>query len=505
MKNKTAFVPASVHKKALAQKKMYETLLDSIEEGVTLINTQGRYIYSNPAADRIEGINPQHRIGQKLKDVYPFDWESSAQVKAMRTQKPVLNMHQTYSVNNRLIDVISNNYPFYTDGAIVGAVSIFQDFSTYKKLIEKNLDLQLKLSQQQEEKHPLFDRIKNYHFPDIIGKSPALTRAIDRAKKMAQTNSPVLIYGETGTGKELFARSIHNAGTCAEHPFLAINCAAIPENLLEGLLFGTSRGSFTGAMDKAGLFEQANGGTLFLDEINAMPLVLQGKLLRAIEEKKVRRIGAKKEVPINARIISSCNMAPSQMIGGQHLRSDLFYRIAVAYLEIPPLRDRSRDILILSDHFIRYFNKKFNRAVLSLDYETITGFLNYEWPGNVRQLRHSIESAMNIIPSDSAFIDVSHLPEYMQLSTGLNDAGITGINTMNPEDVSQVVQAARQTNPRALQQQEKEFIVNALKKTKGNIARTAHRMRITRQALQYRLKKYDLKNLPAYIRMNPDM
>jgi len=311
-----------------------------------------------------------------------------------------------------------------------------------------------------------------------------------------------MIYGETGTGKELFAQSIHNASHRSGGPFMAINCAAIPENLLEGILFGTSKGVYTGAVDKAGLFEQANGGTIFLDEINSMPVSLQAKLMRVLQEKKVRRLGHQEETSINVRVISSCNQEPNEAMEQQQLRHDLFYRLAVVYLMLPPLRRQTEDILMLCDHFIEQYNHRLHKSVNALHPNVISAFLDYDWPGNVRQLENCIESAMNIVAADCTVIQPYHIPTYMGLfsnqrprhfpaSTRPTDNGIPSDGLLDILDNDNVI--------KKLQGEEKNIIVQTLKGNRGNITKTARQLGISRQRLQYRLKKYGLKHLASYI------
>ncbi|MCG8472566.1 MAG: sigma 54-interacting transcriptional regulator [Desulfobacterales bacterium] len=503
------WVNAALHENITSQKKIYETILNSIEEGVTLINSDGICIYCNSAAEKIEGLAKEDRLGRTLKEIYPLYWPSSLQARVIKTQTPRLNIHQNYTMGNRTIEVISNTYPFIFENRMAGAVSIFQNFSTYKKLIEQNIDLQYQLSFTSGKKNSREKANTSCQFLDIIGQSRPMISVIQKARRIAGTDSPVLIYGETGTGKELFARSIHNAGPNPEGPFLAINCAAIPENLLESLLFGTTKGAFTGSMDKPGLFEQANGGSLFLDEINSMPMSTQSKLLRALQEKRVRRLGQKNETPIDARVISSCNINPQKAIKTHLIRSDLFYRLAVVYLEIPPLKDRERDIFMLSDYFVKFFNRKFNKQILSLGPEVIKAFREYDWPGNVRQLRHGIESAMNIVPEGAVFIEACHIPEYMGLfaSQGAQKNTLSSpkpvpFKTFGPEPESDPIvhMVKDESILQNLQDKEKEMIIKSLKQHKGRITQSAKSLGISRQSLQYRLKKYGIKNLPAYLK-----
>ncbi|MGN7397783.1 sigma 54-interacting transcriptional regulator [Peribacillus frigoritolerans] len=214
----------------------------------------------------------------------------------------------------------------------------------------------------------------------------------NQISKLALTSSPILLYGETGTGKEVVVKAIAAASGCS---LISQNCAAIPENLLESILFGTIKGSFTWAEDRPGLFEQASGGILFLDEINSLPLSLQAKLLRVLQDKKVRRLGDTKEKLVSVRLIAATNVHPSSLLESDQMRPDLYYRLNVLSLELPALRHRKEDILPLITHFISIFNEEFSKAVIGVEDEAIEFLINHDWPGNIRELKNWIERAMN--------------------------------------------------------------------------------------------------------------
>ncbi|MCP3876099.1 MAG: transcriptional regulator, partial [Desulfobacteraceae bacterium] len=248
-------------------------------------------------------------------------------------------------------------------------------------------------------------------FERIIGKTPAFVNAINASRMAASTPSPVMLFGETGTGKELFARALHNHSSRSAKKYTPVNCAAIPENLLEGILFGTSKGAFTGSVDKAGLFERTNKGTIFLDEVNSMPIGLQSKILRSIQESKVRRVGALKEIETDLKIISSVNNDPHVSISNGTLRSDLFYRLGVVFIHIIPLRERMDDLGLLVNHFIEKHNTLLGKSVQKASDKVMKLFKKYTWPGNVRELEHVIEGAMNVIGTNKT-IQIRHLQSH---------------------------------------------------------------------------------------------
>ncbi len=486
-----------------SQKETYEKILNSIEEAVYLIDKDGFIKFLNPAAEKLEGYKAKEVLNKHISEVYAYDWKLSTQMEVINKKKSILNHHLTYPTKTKIVDIMANFYPIYSDDEISGTVSIYQDFGKYYNLISKNVDLQKQLNHPNSAKKKSNQNQTSYTFDQIIGESDNLRSAIENAKNAARTESPVLIYGETGTGKELFAQSIHAASNRSSGPFVAVNCAAIPENLLEGILFGTSKGTYTDAIDKAGLFEQTNGGSIYLDEINSMPLSLQAKLLRVVQEKKVRRLGHFEEMPIDVRIISSCNVEPNQAKENQQIRDDLFYRLAVVYLVVPPLRNRGNDVLILSDFFINKYRSQFSKHVTSLHTKVTESFLKYTWPGNIRQLQHCIESAMNIIPIQSATIDPHYIPEYMGMfSTKEKDLYETetkqATHNLLIQGATEIVQGSNMTQK--LEVEEKELIIRKLKSFQGNVSSTALELGLSRQRLQYRLKKYGLQNLPKILK-----
>ncbi|HHT62569.1 MAG TPA: sigma 54-interacting transcriptional regulator, partial [Clostridia bacterium] len=278
---------------------------------------------------------------------------------------------------------------------------------------------------------------------------------------------------------------LHNYSSHSQEPFIAINCAAIPETLLESSLFGTVKGAFTGAVDNPGLFEQAGKGTLFLDEINSMSPALQAKLLRVLQEKYVRRLGGKTDIPIYCRVISSINVDPWECISRGELRKDLFYRIAVISLYVPPLRERKDDIDILIDYFLKKFQKIYGRRSIKISPEMRIFLMKYQWPGNVRELEHVIESAITMLGEDK-IIKTDHLPQYLKIKLSQQEQGILDITTREPGTLSHI-----------LAEVESQAIKEALRKYQGNITKAAAALGISRQNMQYRMRKLGIKGQKA--------
>jgi DNA-binding NtrC family response regulator len=309
---------------------------------------------------------------------------------------------------------------------------------------------------------------------NIVGKSKAMSDIFQLLKKVSPLSSTVLIEGESGTGKELIARAIHQNGLRSQQRFVAINCGAIPLNLLESELFGYERGAFTGAVqEKRGLFEAANRGTIFLDEISEMDQSLQVKLLRVIQEKRFQRIGGTEEIATDVRIVTSTNRNLSQEVVEGRFRKDLFYRINVIKIQIPPLRERLEDIPLLSHFFLTKYSKEFNKAITGISPRVMSVFLHYRWDGNVRELENVVEHAVAM--GESEEISLADLPEYLVNATSGIEAG-----------------AAIKPFDEAKRHFERQYVERALEKCHGNIAEAARLTSIPRQNIYEKIKKYGI-------------
>ncbi|MFJ5716745.1 sigma-54 interaction domain-containing protein [Neobacillus sp. NPDC093127] len=451
--------------------RMYERILDEVDVGIHAVDETGKTIIYNKKMMQMESMDLHDVIDKNLLDVFMFkDDQSSTLVEALQEGKITTNVKQTYFNNKgHEVTTINNTIPIYTDEKIEGAVEIANDVTKLERLIKGNMN----------------KGATKYTFDKIIGVSSAIKEVIEAAKRATRTSSYVLIVGDTGTGKELFAQSIHNGSARLSAPFISQNCAALPDNLIESLLFGTKRGAFTGAVDTPGLFEQANGGTLLLDEINSLNLNLQAKLLRVLQEKTIRRIGDTKDTPVDVRVIANMNEDPIDAIAHQRLRKDLYYRLGVVTIFVPPLKDRKEDIPLLVKNFIKKYNERFQMNVKGLSEEVKSSFLEYDWHGNVRELEHIIEAAMNIM-MDEEYIMYSHLPyQYrskMQLKERLMPLSTVDTFMKGNSDI---------TVPLKNQMElfEKTYIEHILSKHDSNISRAAKSLAISRQSLQYRMKK----------------
>jgi transcriptional regulator with PAS, ATPase and Fis domain len=321
---------------------------------------------------------------------------------------------------------------------------------------------------------------EKYGFQNIIGHSRSLIRVLDTASRVAQRDSTVLIHGETGTGKELLARAIHQNSRRKQQPFITINCGAIPKDLLESELFGHTRGSFTGAVGpKKGKIEMAHGGTLFLDEIGEMPLELQVKLLRLIQNGELEKVGATDVTKVDVRIIAATHRNLQALIEDGTFREDLYYRLAVVPLTIPPLRDRSEDIPELLEHLFVKARQKHDIPKLRLPSALTPYFSAYRWPGNIRQLENAVERLVVLSTGDE--ISFEELPDFLQHQSG----GLNAIQfELPPHGIS-------------LEAIEKELILKALEKFEWNQTQAAKYLDISRRTLRYRMEKYGVQELPA--------
>lgn len=480
---------ASQFEETRLYKEIYEKIMNSIDEGIHCIDRDGNIIIYNSAQEKIEGYRASEVIGKHVTEIYDLDEKTSLLLKVLEEGRPIYDYHQEYvTKGGRYIDVICSTVPLYSGNKIVGAAATLRDFSKFREMAEKILDLQEKLTLKSEKgTNQTHNKEERITFERLLGLNKQFLENIYWAKAAAKTDSPVLICGETGTGKELFAQSIHEESKRSRGPFLAINCAAIPENLLEGILFGTLKGAFTGAINRVGLLEQASGGSLFLDEINSMPLALQAKFLRVLEEKKIRRLGGNTEIFFDTRIISSCNVAPTTAIERGLIRPDLFYRLAVVYLFIPPLRDRLDDLDLLANYFIQTLNRSLEKNIIALHHEVISAFQSYNWPGNIRQLKHTIECAMNVISPEEKFILPAHIPQYL----GIFDKDQENIEPEGDKEI--VAKSPPELVIPRIKDQKKEMIISALTKSNGNMAKAAEDLNMSRQLLRYHLIRLGLK------------
>jgi arginine utilization regulatory protein len=407
---------------------------------------------------------PELMMGKHILYVYPtLNEKNSTIMQTLKTGKSIVNYKQTLTtVDNQKIMLIATSMPIYEKGEIIGVV----DYSRYLEINNNRL---------------LESALGLYRLDDIITQNEEMLLVKEQVKILADSNSTVLIYGETGTGKELIAQSIHTSCKRINKPFVSQNCAAIPSNLIESIFFGTEKGSYTGAETQKGLFEFADGGTLFLDEINSMDLTMQVKLLKVLEEKKVRHIGGHKDISFDVRIICATNERLEDLIKSKRLREDFYYRISIIKIYIPPLRNRKNDILLLANHFIQKYNKQMNRNIKGLSDIVKSIFESWDWPGNVRELKNVIESAFNTEEGERIILkDVQELMRSIEYkNAGCDD-------TLEPEFQGTINLQA------VIDNYEKNLIEYAIQSS-ANLTESAKKLSLSPQSLNYKISKYHLR------------
>lgn len=461
---------------------IYNQNLDLIKKAfketdvICIIDKKGKILYYNNYNDIHNKIGTEDVVGKPFLEVYPWlTKKTSTALTVLKTGQAIINQPQIMKLyDGSKVNSINTAFPLKNQDGILGVVFLSYDINTIFGKSDLKDDEKIKVNLGAK-----------YTFDDIITENLEMMQIINKLKKISKYNSNIFIYGETGTGKELFVQSVHNASSRAEKPFISQNCAAIPNSLMEGLIFGTTTGSFTGAVDKQGLFEMANGGTIFLDEINSMPLDLQAKLLRVIETKRVRRIGGKKELDVDVRIIASTNVPPEVLLQNKKFRLDLFYRLAVINIEIPPLRDRKEDILSLTKYFIRSFNQLFDKKIEGIDTQVQKLFMEYDWPGNVREFKNAIESAFNCVEGNKILLyDIHHY-----ILKNIDKKSGNKAKEIPPSGFSLQETSTLQENLDAL---EKYMLLEALKKSGNNITKVSKILGITRQSIYNKIKKHQI-------------
>lgn len=458
---------SSDNKHIREMKSALETILELSSDGIVAVNRDYVITMANRAFARFFDKEPRDIIGKHVKEVYG----NPIFPRAMETGEPEYGYITTLNGH----EIIANRVPIIKDGEIVGALGyvVFSKIEDLYTLMNKIKKLKSQLDFYKDELNKVH-RTK-YGFDHIIGRNRDLLAVKETARRVANSKSTVLICGESGTGKELFAHALHTESMRRKGPFIKVNCAAVPENLLEAELFGYQEGAFTGARKggQTGKFELANGGTIFLDEIGDMSAAMQAKLLRVLQEKEVERLGDTRLRKVDVRVVSATNRHLEDMMIKGDFREDLYYRINVVTLNVPPLRERLDDLEALTEQFIKRFNNQFGQNVEGITAEVKDVFLAHNWPGNIRELENVIERAFNVL--DSRVIQKKHLPLYLQ------KAGLY----LNPR-------VSRGGLPELVEEAEKEAILDSLNTTGGNKRKAAQLLGISRAGLYKKLKRYQI-------------
>ncbi|MDI9495659.1 MAG: sigma 54-interacting transcriptional regulator [Bacillota bacterium] len=449
----------------------YQGLLEAVflaaQDAISVVDEKGEHILVNPAYTRITGIEHDDIIGKNAH--YDIEeGEESVHMKVLLTKKPVENTKLKLKPSGKT--VVAQAAPIIVNGEMKGSVAVLHDISTIKDLTDKLEEAEKKLRQLTYKYKP----------EDIIGSSKAINEVRKLIEKAAKVPATVLLRGESGTGKELFANSIHAQSSRSHKNFVRVNCAALSDSLLESELFGYDEGSFTGALKggKKGLFEEANKGTIFLDEISEISLNTQAKLLRVLQEKEIMRVGSNKNIPVDVRVIAATNADLSKAIKEGKFREDLFYRLSILPIYIPPLRDRKEDIPLLVKSFIAKFNDEYGRNIVDISEEALRILQSHDWPGNVRELENTIGRAIIYMNINEKVIDTIHLPHFNKKKSPVDDRVIAYEEADSLESV--------------LSKTEAEYIKKLYYKLDKNKTRTAKELGISIRSLYYKMEKYGI-------------
>ncbi len=437
-----------------------DVILDSINEGVFTVNLDWRITSFNRAAERITGVPRRDALGRPCCEVFRASICESACAlrKTLNTGKPIVNAtaHIISHTGQRIPIRISTALLKSPDGKIIGGVESFQDLSQVEQL-QKQLEAR-------------------YTFEDIVGRSPAMMNLFQILPQIAESNSTVLIEGASGTGKELFARAIHNLSPRKKKRFVAINCAALPDTLLESELFGHKAGAFTDARrDKPGRFEMADGGTIFLDEIGDISPAMQVRLLRVLQERAIEPLGSLESIKVDVRVVAATNKDLVKLVRAGKFREDLFYRIRVVHLKLPSLRQRREDIPLLVDRLVSKFNRLQGKDIAGVSNEVLARLMEHDYPGNVRELENIIEQAF--VLCRGGLIELHHLPPELRPTAG-HPTGEHG-------------------GPATLEVMERLLIAEALRRHNGNRKQTARELGIDTSTLYRKLKSLGIETPPS--------
>ncbi len=457
---------------------LYKDIFNITYNWMVVVDADGYIIMINKRYCDFIGVKQQSVIGQHVTEVI----ENTRMHIIVKTGQKEIGDIQEIKGNQ----MIADRLPIYRNGKIIGAVGtvIFKNLVEFDVYVKNILKMEKQLEFYKKELKKALGG--EYTFEKIIGTSEKINRAKDLAKKVATSKSNVLLLGESGTGKELFAHSIHNASARREYPLIKVNCGAIPAELIESELFGYEQGAFTGAKKggKPGKFELANKSTIFLDEIGDLPLNMQVKILRVIQEREIERIGGVKSQKIDVRIIAATNRNLLEMIKNKTFREDLYYRLNVISINIPPLRERREDIPLITHYLMKKLSSEMDRHVSEISPTAIEVLKHYHWPGNIRELANLIERAFNLIEKE-AVITLDHLPYYVKKH----------MKDKEKEKVEETKNNTEKTLKEIIEEVEKQSIAETLMTMDGNKYQTAKKLGISRTSLYEKIKKYNLEVL----------
>jgi len=444
----------------------HDVILDSINEGVFTIDLEWRLTAFNRAAERITGVPRENAVGQRCSEVFRADIceKQCALKRTLTTGNPIVNAraHIVTETGERVPIRISTALLRDDEGLVVGGVETFQDLSQVAQL-RKELE-------------------SRYTFEDIVGRSAAMTKLFQILPQIAESNSTVLIEGDSGTGKELFAQAIHNLSPRRNGRLVVINCGALPDTLLESELFGHKAGAFTDARhDKLGRFAMADGGTIFLDEIGDISPAMQSRLLRVLQERSIEPLGSLEPVPIDVRVVAATNKNLARLVRAGKFREDLFYRIQVVHFRLPSLRQRREDIPLLVEHMVAKFNRLQGKDIAGVSEEVLIRLMEHDYPGNVRELENIVEQAF--VLCRSGLIEIHHLPPEFRSPSSSRTSDTSG--------------------PVSLKSMDRFLIAEALRRHAGNRTRAAKDLGIDTSTLYRKIKSLKIETPPTDGRSKP--
>ncbi|WP_462410133.1 sigma-54 interaction domain-containing protein [Neobacillus sp. Marseille-QA0830] len=468
-------------------KSWHEQIMNLLAERLVIVDHNGIILYINEGYCEFIGTTVKEAVNRPVQDVIE---NSRMHIVAQSGQKELAAVQK---INGS--EMIANRFPIFENGELVGAVGSVmfrnpEEWLMYKTKIQ-NLVEELNYYQAKVQR----DLRSKYSFNDLIGSSPAFLAVKKLAERVSGSNSSVLLNGESGTGKELFAHAIHNSSVRASSPFVAINCSSIPEHLLESELFGYEEGAFTGAKKggKMGQFEIANGGTLFLDEIGDMPLSMQSKLLRVLQEMELHRVGGHKPIPVDVRIIAATHRDLEKLVEEGDFRQDLYYRLNVIKMDIPPLKERKEDIPYIAKALLEKLEPKFYRKGLEISDAVMQRLIQHSWPGNIRELENVLERSINVL--DGKTVQLIHLPLYLrdhESKEKEENDGPSCANSLfspNPSSIPLAVQPLKET----LAQVERQAIIKALAQANGNKIEAAKLLKVSKTSFYDKCNLYGIQ------------
>lgn len=447
---------------------MLEAVFRATQDAISVVNEKGIHILVNPAYTKITGLEHKDVLGQNA--LYDIEEGESLHMKVLSTKKPVENTKLKIRPSGKT--VVAQAAPIIVNGVMKGSVAVLHDISGIKDLTDKLEEAEKKLR----------ELTYKYKPEDIIGESMSIKEVKNMIEKAAKVPATVLLRGESGTGKELFANSIHAQSSRRNNNFVRVNCAALSDSLLESELFGYEEGSFTGAVKggRKGLFEEADKGTIFLDEISEISMNTQAKLLRVLQEKEIMRVGSNKTISVDVRVIAATNADLIKSVEEGRFREDLFYRLNILPIYIPPLRERKEDIPLLVKNFIVKFNDEYGRNIVRVSEEALNILMSHDWPGNVRELENVVGRSIINMNINEKTIQSDHLP-HLYSNKKVQTADCVVYNSQEITTLSEVMDKA-----------EADYIKSAYERLDKNKTETARLLGISIRSLYYKMEKYGI-------------